>query len=101
MGESGDSLLFLQPVEMDYLQDLDKYGVSLTEFPLLKVLDSFILYGQKPRVKKFLTTESHPWILSLQNGLESVIKREVRLRVHPSRECLYTMRQMSIDLYLV
>lgn len=80
LGESGDSLLFLQPVEMDYLQDLDKHGVSLTEFPLLKVLDSFPLYGQKPRVKKFLTTESHPWILSLQNGLESFIIRESKMK---------------------
>ncbi|KAH9702929.1 DEAD-box ATP-dependent RNA helicase 17 [Citrus sinensis] len=80
LGERGDSLLFLQPVEMDYLQDLEKHGVSLTEYPLLKVLDSFPLYGQKPRVKKFLTTESHPWILSLQNALESFIIHEVRLQ---------------------
>ncbi|KAK9186791.1 hypothetical protein WN944_018180 [Citrus x changshan-huyou] len=80
LGERGDSLLFLQPVEMDYLQDLEKHGVSLTEYPLLKVLDSFSLYGQKPRVKKFLTTESHPWILSLQNALESFIIHEVRLQ---------------------
>lgn len=101
MGERGDSLLFLQPVEMDYLQDLEKHGVSLTEYPLVKVLDSFPLYGQKPRVKKFLTTESHPWILSLQNALESFIIHEVRLQVHPSRECLYTMHQISIGLYLV
>ncbi|KAJ6877649.1 hypothetical protein NC651_030420 [Populus alba x Populus x berolinensis] len=29
LGEEGDSLLFLQPVEVDYLQDLKKHGVSL------------------------------------------------------------------------
>ncbi|KAJ6884430.1 hypothetical protein NC652_031442 [Populus alba x Populus x berolinensis] len=29
LGEEGDSLLFLQPVEVDYLQDLEKHGVSL------------------------------------------------------------------------
>ncbi|XP_052295560.1 DEAD-box ATP-dependent RNA helicase 17 isoform X2 [Citrus sinensis] len=80
LGERGDSLLFLQPVEMDYLQDLEKHGVSLTEYPLLKVLDSFPLYGQKPRVKKFLTTESHPWILSLQNALESFIIHESKMK---------------------
>ncbi|KAL9418761.1 hypothetical protein AB3S75_036668 [Citrus x aurantiifolia] len=80
LGERGDSLLFLQPVERDYLQDLEKHGVSLTEYPLLKVLDSFPLYGQKPRVKKFLTTESHPWILSLQNALESFIIHESKMK---------------------
>ena len=30
LGERGDSLLFLQPVEMDYLQHLEKHGVSRT-----------------------------------------------------------------------
>ncbi|KAL9421847.1 hypothetical protein AB3S75_034174 [Citrus x aurantiifolia] len=80
LGERGDSLLFLQPVEIYYLQDLEKHGVSLTEYPLLKVLDSFPLYGQKPRVKKFLTTESHPWILSLQNALESFIIHESKMK---------------------
>ncbi|KAG6599546.1 DEAD-box ATP-dependent RNA helicase 17, partial [Cucurbita argyrosperma subsp. sororia] len=41
LGERGDSLLFLQPTEIDYLQDLRNHGVSLTEYPLVKVLDSF------------------------------------------------------------
>ncbi|KAL7194044.1 hypothetical protein ACSBR2_025652 [Camellia fascicularis] len=73
LGERGHSLLFLQPIEMDYLQDLEKHGVSLTEYPLLKVLDSFPLYGQQHHAKRFVSIEMHPWVLSLQKALESFI----------------------------
>ncbi|KAF5956478.1 hypothetical protein HYC85_003703 [Camellia sinensis] len=73
LGERGHSLLFLQPIEMDYLQDLEKHGASLTEYPLLKVLDSFPLYGQQHHAKRFVSVEMHPWVLSLQKALESFI----------------------------
>ncbi|KAI8017808.1 DEAD-box ATP-dependent RNA helicase 17 [Camellia lanceoleosa] len=73
LGERGHSLLFLQPIEMDYLRDLEKHGVSLTEYPLLKVLDSFPLYGQQHHAKRFVSVEMHPWVLSLQKALESFI----------------------------
>lgn len=79
MGEKGDSLLFLQPIEVDYLQDLEKHGVSLTEYPILKVLGSFPFYGHMHRVKKFVSLESHTWVLSLQKALESFILAEVWL----------------------
>ncbi|GAB2291559.1 DEAD-box ATP-dependent RNA helicase 17 [Dionaea muscipula] len=78
LGQKGDSLLFLQPVEVDYLHDLEKHGVSLTEFPLLKSLDSFSLYGVKPR--KSLCVEMHPWVASLQKGLESFVSSEPRTK---------------------
>ncbi|KAG7988548.1 hypothetical protein I3843_03G192400 [Carya illinoinensis] len=80
LGERGDSLLFLQPVEMDYLQDLEKHGISLTEYPLLKVLDSFPLYNEKRHVKKVLGLESHPWVLLLQKALEAFILAEPRMK---------------------
>ncbi|RXI06204.1 hypothetical protein DVH24_018246 [Malus domestica] len=70
LGERGDSLLFLQPIEMDYLKELEKHGVSLTEFPLLKILDSFPLYGHK-HVRKFVSIDGHPWVMSLQKALEA------------------------------
>lgn len=75
LGEKGDAFLFLQPVEMDYLHDLEKHGVSLTEYPLSKVLDGFPLSGEKYNVKnkKFISTESHPWVVSLQKALEAYI----------------------------
>ncbi|CAK9159238.1 unnamed protein product [Ilex paraguariensis] len=80
LGEKGDSLLFLQPVEIDYLQDLEKHGVSLTEYPLLKLLDSFPLYGRMHHVKNLVSLEMHPWVLSLQKTLESFISTEPRMK---------------------
>ncbi|KDP46352.1 hypothetical protein JCGZ_10192 [Jatropha curcas] len=79
LGEMGDSLLFLQPVEVDYLQDLGKHGVSLTEYPILKVLDSLLLHGQTHRTKKFVSLELHPWVLSVQKALESFISVQPRM----------------------
>ncbi|XP_039060637.1 DEAD-box ATP-dependent RNA helicase 17-like isoform X1 [Hibiscus syriacus] len=80
LGERGESLLFLQPIEADYLQDLEKHGVSLTEYPLFKILDSFPLHGQMHRVKKFVSLESHPWVVSLQRELESYISAEPKIK---------------------
>lgn len=69
--------MFLQPVETEYLQDLEKHGLSLSEYPLLKVLDSFPLYNQKRRVNDFVALEMHPWVTSLQKSLELFISAEV------------------------
>lgn len=81
LGERGDSLLFLQPVEMDYLQDLEKHGVSLTEYPLAKVIDGFSYYIQgHPRHKKFVSLDMHPLLLSLQKALESFISSEPKMK---------------------
>ncbi|OMO88618.1 hypothetical protein CCACVL1_08294 [Corchorus capsularis] len=80
IGERGESLLFLQPIEVDYLKDLEKHGVSLTEYPLPKILDSFPLHGQTRHVKKFVSLESHPWVVSLQKELESYILAEPKIK---------------------
>ncbi|KAK0591825.1 hypothetical protein LWI29_008848 [Acer saccharum] len=80
LGQRGDSLLFLQPIEVDYLQDLEKHGVSLAEYPLMKVMDSFPLYGQVPRGKKFVSVDLHPWVLTLQKALESFILAEPKMK---------------------
>ncbi|KAG9140915.1 hypothetical protein Leryth_010447 [Lithospermum erythrorhizon] len=80
LGEKGHSLLFLQPIEIDYLHDLEKHGVVLTEYPLLKVLDSFPLYGLKYQTKKFESFEMHPWVLSLQKALELFISNEFTMK---------------------
>ncbi|KAF2305997.1 hypothetical protein GH714_009376 [Hevea brasiliensis] len=79
LGEKGDSLLFLQPVEVDYIEDLEKHGVSLAEYPILKVLDSFPLNGHMHRIKKFVSLDSHPWLVSLQKALESFISARPRM----------------------
>lgn len=81
LGEKGDSILFLQPIEIDYLKDLEKHGVNLTEYPLLKLLSGFSFYSQKHQAaKKFVSIEMHPWLVALQRGLESFIAVEPKLR---------------------
>lgn len=44
--------------------------MSLVEYPLLKVLDSFPLYGQQ-HIRKFVSIDAHPWVLALQKALEA------------------------------
>lgn len=83
LGRKGDALLFLQPVEKGYLDELEKHGVSLTEYPLQKVLDSLPLYGQKHLARKFVAIEMHPWLLDLQMALEDFIYAEVFFRPFP------------------
>ncbi|KAI3805702.1 hypothetical protein L1987_28314 [Smallanthus sonchifolius] len=78
LGEKGDSLLFLQPIEVDYLEELEKHGVILTEYPLVKLLDSFPTKHHRSR--KFVSVEMHPWVLDLQKSLESFILSEVKIR---------------------
>ncbi|KEH37619.1 DEAD-box ATP-dependent RNA helicase 17 isoform X2 [Medicago truncatula] len=79
LGERGESLLFLQPSEIEYLQDLEKHGVSLAEYPLLKVLDSFPLSAQKNNTKKSVFIDMHPWIMCLQKALESCISSKPKM----------------------
>ncbi|KAL6620281.1 hypothetical protein ACP70R_035420 [Stipagrostis hirtigluma subsp. patula] len=76
IGEKGEALLFLQPVEIDYLKDLESHGVSLTEYPFQKVLDSFPVNGQKPYKRKQISLDMHPWIMSLQRSLEGFVAAE-------------------------
>ncbi|KAL1825329.1 hypothetical protein DCAR_0313477 [Daucus carota subsp. sativus] len=80
LGERGDSLLFLQPIEIDYLDELKRHGVLLSEYPLLKLLDSMPFYGRNPNVKKFVSLETHHWVLSLQKALESCVITEPSLK---------------------
>uniref|UniRef100_A0A803MF66 ATP-dependent RNA helicase n=1 Tax=Chenopodium quinoa TaxID=63459 RepID=A0A803MF66_CHEQI len=80
LGQKGDSLLFLQPIEYDYLQELEKHGALLTEYPLQKVLDSFPLYGQKHFSRKFVSIEMHPWLIGLQKALEGFITSQSKLK---------------------
>ncbi|KAI4379960.1 hypothetical protein MLD38_006196 [Melastoma candidum] len=72
----GEALLFLQPAEIDYLQDLQKHGVSLSEYPILKVLDSSAAFGRKGSGKGFVSLDLHPSILSVQKAVETFILYE-------------------------
>ncbi|WVZ98633.1 hypothetical protein U9M48_044043 [Paspalum notatum var. saurae] len=76
IGEKGEALLFLQPIELDYLKDLELHGVSLTEYPFQKVLDSFPVNGERPHRRKQISLDMHPWIMSLQRSLEGFVAAE-------------------------
>ncbi|KAK4355754.1 hypothetical protein RND71_024725 [Anisodus tanguticus] len=80
IGEKGDSLLFLQPVETDYLPGLEKHGVTLTEYPLQKLLDSFPLFGTRYHPKNFVSVDTHPFVVSLQKALESFTSSELKMK---------------------
>ncbi|WOL00702.1 DEAD-box ATP-dependent RNA helicase 17 isoform X1 [Canna indica] len=80
LGEKGEALLFLQPVEIDYLHDLQRHGVCLKEYPLQKDLAKFSLYGQKHQKDKLISLETHPWVLFLQKALETFISTEPKLK---------------------
>ncbi|CAN0923790.1 DEAD-box ATP-dependent RNA helicase 17 [Linum grandiflorum] len=79
LGEKGDSILFMQPVEVDYLQELEKHGVSLTEYPVVKILDSFPLYGPTHGGKKSVFLDLHPFVVALQRALESFVVSEAKV----------------------
>lgn len=79
LGEKGDSLLFLQPTETDYMKDLEKHGVMLTEYPLLKLLSSLALHSMKHQASKFVSIEMHPLLIALQRALESFVSAEPKI----------------------
>lgn len=80
LGAKGEALLFLQPVEVDYLHDLQLHGVSLKEYPLQKILDGFVLPVQKVNSKKLLSFDTHPLVLFLQKALENFIGNESKMK---------------------
>uniref|UniRef100_A0A1D1Y0S4 ATP-dependent RNA helicase n=1 Tax=Anthurium amnicola TaxID=1678845 RepID=A0A1D1Y0S4_9ARAE len=80
LGEKGEALLFLQPVEIDYLHDLQRHNVSLTEFPLQKSIDSLPVHFPKNYNKNLLSLEMHPWISNLQKSIENFISGEAKLK---------------------
>ncbi|XP_022154763.1 DEAD-box ATP-dependent RNA helicase 17 [Momordica charantia] len=106
LGEKGDSLLFLQPTEIDYLQDLQNHGVCLTEYPLVKVLDSFPVHGRKQSVEKFVPLESHFWIMFLQKAVESFVVAEPEMmklaqKAFCSWVCAYTAHRGELKRIFV
>ncbi|CAI9100779.1 OLC1v1037948C4 [Oldenlandia corymbosa var. corymbosa] len=77
LGQKGESLLFLQPSEIEYLRHLEKHGVVLKEYPIVKLLNGFPANGLKSYGKKFDSIERHPWFLSLYKALETFISTTV------------------------
>ncbi|KAK6147563.1 hypothetical protein DH2020_018475 [Rehmannia glutinosa] len=101
LGERGDSVLFLQPVEVDYLKDLEKHGVTLTEYPLQKLLSSFPLFRLKHQVNKFVSIEMHPWLVALQRALESFVSAELGIKHRQRTIEVVSMIKSQTPYYLV
>ncbi|KAK8930510.1 DEAD-box ATP-dependent RNA helicase 17 [Platanthera zijinensis] len=72
LDEKGEALLFLQPVEIDYLHDLKLHGVSLSEYPLQRIFFN----GQQQHNQKLIYLDTNPSLLLLQKGLESFISSQ-------------------------
>ncbi|MQL86828.1 hypothetical protein Taro_019370 [Colocasia esculenta] len=80
LGDKGEALLFLQPVEIDYLHDLQRHNVSLSEFPLQSYVDSFPVHSQKNYGKNLLSLDMHPWVSTLQKAIENFLSGEAKLQ---------------------
>lgn len=78
LGQKGEAILFLQPIELDYLKELQKHGVPLNELSVRKILDHIQVNGimKNHKQDKWTTLEMHPRALSMQKALESFIMAE-------------------------
>ncbi|KAK8969963.1 DEAD-box ATP-dependent RNA helicase 17 [Platanthera guangdongensis] len=76
LDEKGEALLFLQPVEIDYLHDLKLHGVSLSEYPLQRIFFN----GQQQHNQKLIYLDTNPSLLLLQKGLESFISSQPEIQ---------------------
>ena len=76
LGQKGEAILFLQPSEAEYMQELKKHGVSLQELSLPQLLDGL----QNRRGKKddsFSAVEMHPLATLMQKALEAFVAAKV------------------------
>uniref|UniRef100_A0A7I4BAZ5 ATP-dependent RNA helicase n=1 Tax=Physcomitrium patens TaxID=3218 RepID=A0A7I4BAZ5_PHYPA len=80
LGQKGEAILFLQPSESEYMEELKKHGVTLQELSLPQLLDRL----QERRGKKddfFSAVEMHPLAGLMQKALEAFVaaKPDARL----------------------
>ncbi|KAH9305841.1 hypothetical protein KI387_010245, partial [Taxus chinensis] len=81
LGQKGEAILFLQPIELDYLKELQKHGVPLNELSVKRVLDHIQVSGIKNHKQgKWTAVEMHPGALSMQKALESFIIMEESMK---------------------
>lgn len=76
LGQKGEAMLFLQPSESDYMQELKKHGVSLKELPLPQLLDGLQARRGK-RDDSFAAVDMHPLATLMQNALEAFVAGKV------------------------
>jgi ATP-dependent RNA helicase DDX31/DBP7 len=76
LGQKGEAVLFLQPSEAEYMQELKKHGVSLQELSLPQVLDA-LQDRRGKRDDSFLAVEMHPLAALMQKALEAFVAAKV------------------------
>lgn len=77
LGQEGESFLFLQPNEVDYLDVLARRHVAVQPLALMGILDEIPLDRRKARPKEALVPEVHPGVLALENRLEGTLGKQV------------------------
>ncbi|KAG0627283.1 hypothetical protein M758_2G188600 [Ceratodon purpureus] len=80
LGQKGEAILFLQPSEAEYMEELKKHGVSLQELSLPQLLDG-LQDRRGKRDDSFLAVEMHPLAGLMQKALEAFVaaKPDARL----------------------
>lgn len=76
LGQKGEAILFLQPSEAEYMQELKKHGVSLQELSLPQLLDG-LQDRRGRRDDSFSAVEMHPLAGLMQKTLEAFVAAKV------------------------
>lgn len=98
LGQKGEAILFLQPSESDYMQELKNHGVSLKELPLPQLLDGL----QARRGKKddsFSAVEMHPLATLMQNALEAFVVGKVCFQLRHLYAVEYILHIQSLEFF--
>ena len=96
LGQKGEAILFLQPSESDYMQELKKHGVSLKELPLPQLLDGLQARRGK-RDDSFSAVEMHPLATLMQNALEAFVVGKVRFQLRHLYAVEYLLHMHSLE----
>lgn len=80
LGRKGEALLFLQPCEMDYLNELQKHGVTLKEFSLVGVWGKTFVKTKFSGIEDGDALETTPTVLVLQKALEAFVSKQASMR---------------------
>lgn len=83
MGQKGEAILFLQPSELEYMEELKKHGVTLQELSLPKLLDG-LQDRRGKRDDSFSAVEMHPLAGLMQKALDAFVAAKVPFFILPS-----------------
>lgn len=81
LDQKGEAVLFLQPIELDYLKELQKHGVPLNELSVKNILDHIQMHGTTyNKQAKWAALDMHPGALTMQKALEAFITTEESMK---------------------